>query len=373
MGRRGHTPSRDDGGVAAVADYPPPCNALFEVSCWNQSLALTGGSSTRGAYLVANALVFSTAASRLHAALLTPPPPKLFRVVQHVLETCAHKSVRESSARPETLANTALAIASQFDVTDASTVTSLVAVLHEAFERPHASDAEASVAAVWSAADAGDSLHRSVGIPSEKLIATKRFIITVCAKRAIERSRYVTTSRSGTNAVEGWALALRALAESSASVEWLDELAPSILDAMQPPAVAIGKAAAPPPISTSHPMIRTRLYDLLASAVTRHPRLAEDVNGDEGADGADARSVFFIAVARAAIGEIAYSSAVPTIVRDTRLCARRIETPPVDVYEASLAPRSPSRRESSKRCTARTNLPRRRSTSRTRWTWTRRC
>ena len=282
------------------------CNALFEVSCWNQSLALTGGSSTRGAYLVANALVFSTAASRLHAALLTPPPPKLFRVVQHVLETCAHKSVRESSARPETLANTALAIASQFDATDASTVTSLVAVLHEAFERPHASDAETSVAAVWSALDAGDSLHRSVGIPSEKLIATKRFIITACAKRAIERSRYVTTSRSGTHAVEGWALALRALAESSASVEWLDELAPSILDAMQPPAVAIGKAAAPPPISTSHPMIRTRLYDLLASAVTRHPRLAEDVDGDEGADGDDARSVFFIAVARAAIGEIAY-------------------------------------------------------------------
>ncbi len=282
------------------------CNALFEVSCWNQSLALTGGSSTRGAYLAANALVFSTAASRLHAALLTPPPPKLFRVVQHVLETCAHKSVRESSARPETLANTALAIASQFDVTDASTVTALVAVLHEAFERPHASDAEASVAAVWSALDAGDSLHRSVGIPSEKLIATKRFIITACAKRAIERSRYVTTSRSGTHAVEGWALALRALAESSASVEWFDELAPSILDAMQPPAVAIGKAAAPPPISTSHPMIRTRLYDLLASAVTRHPRLAEDVAGDEGADGADARSVFFIAVARAAIGEIAY-------------------------------------------------------------------
>ena len=35
-------------------------------------------------------------------------------------------------------------------------------------------------------------------------------------------------------------------------------------------------------------MIRTRLYDLLASAVTRHPRLAEDVNGDEDADGADA-------------------------------------------------------------------------------------
>ena len=282
------------------------CNALFEVSCWNQSLALTSGSSTRSAYLAANALVFSTAASRLHAALLTPPPPKLFRVVQHVLEMCAQKSARESPTRPETLSNTALAIASQFDATDPSTITALVAVLHEAFERPHASDAEAVVAAVWAALDADDSLHQSVGIPSEKLIATKRFIITACAKRAIERSRYVTASRSGTHAVEGWALALRALAETSASVDWLDELAPSILDAMQPPAVAIGKAAAPPPISTSHPMIRTRLYDLLASAVTRHPRLAETVDGDEGDERADERSVFFIAVSRAAIGEIAY-------------------------------------------------------------------
>ena len=264
------------------------------------------GKHSESAFMGASALILTTAVSHLSDAFLAPPPPKLVPMLCKTVELSSTRGGRQSEARAETLAHAMLTVALKFDPRDVTMLTTLVAILHETMERPRATDADDAIGAIWAALDATDSLHVSLGIASEKVVALREFVITSCAKRSIERARYTASSKAGTQAAKGWALALALLTKKSSEATWLRALMPSILDALQPPAVAIGKSAAPPPISTSDTSIRAALYRLLIDAVTHHPDLTARVDGDVVAS-TEPENVFFIAIMRAAIGEIAYA------------------------------------------------------------------
>ena len=264
------------------------------------------GKHSESAFMGASALILTTAVSHLSDAFSAPPPPKLVPMLRKTVELSSTRGGRQSEARAETLAHAMLTVALKFDPRDVTMLTTLVAILHETMERPRATDADDAIGAIWAALDANDSLHTSLGIASEKVVALREFVITSCANRSIERARYTASSKAGTQAAKGWALALALLTKKSSEATWLRALMPSILDALQPPAVAVGKSAAPPPISTSDTSIRAALYRLLADAVTHHPDLTARVDGDV-VDSTEPENVFFIAIMRAAIGEIAYA------------------------------------------------------------------
>ena len=263
------------------------------------------GKHTEGAFSAASALILTTAVSHLSNELMLPPP-KLVPMLRKTIELSSTRGGRESEARAEILSHALLTVALNFDCRDVTMLTTLVAILHEAIERPNAKDSEVVVSALWSCLETSDHVHQSLGIPSEKVRSLREFILNSCAKRAIERARYSASNRVSTLSARGWALALTRLAKKASDSRWFETLMPVVLDALQSPAVAIGRSAAPPPISTADPSVRQALYHFLAEAVSKISKLTENVEG-EPKDSSPALDVFFVAVLRAAIGEVAYA------------------------------------------------------------------
>ncbi|CEF99415.1 Zinc-finger domain of monoamine-oxidase A repressor R1 [Ostreococcus tauri] len=286
--------------VAAVA----AANIFWEVLPIRE--AEVRGRHSEGSFAAASALILTTAASHLSDALLAPPPPKLMPMLRKTVELSSTRGGRESEARAETLSHALLTVASHFDAQNATILTTLIAILHEAMERPGAVDSANAMEALWSSLDTKNDLHERLGIESSKLIDLRDFIVNSCAKRAIERARYSASSKTAMQAAKGWSLALAQLAKRSSDSNWFKHLMPSILDALQPPAVPIGRSAAPPPISTADPSVRASLYHVLEEALTHQPELASMVDGDAKCE-ATPQDVFFVAILRAAIGEIAHA------------------------------------------------------------------
>ena len=280
--------------IAAIA----AANAFWDVLPARE--AEVRGKYEEAAFAAASALVLTTAVSHLSDAF-SAPPPKIVPMLRKTVQLSATRGARESQSRAATLSHAILAVASAFDTRDSAMITTLIAILHESIERPTAANASD---VIWRALDVDDALHKSLGIPNEKVAVLKDFILNACAKRAIERVRYSSTSALATQAANGWANALASLAKTSTS-DWLFALMPALLDAMQPPTVPIGKGAAPPPISISPSVVRSALYSVLANVVDHHPQLIVSVKGDD--EGADAVSIFFVAIMRAAISEVAHA------------------------------------------------------------------
>ena len=287
--------------LAAIA----AANAFWDVLSTRE--AEVRGKHNEGPFAAASALVLTTAVSHLSEAF-NAPPPKLIPMLVKTIQLSATRGGRNSALRADILSHALLTIAANFNAKDTATLNTLVAVLHETIERPHAADGEQTVSAMWSALDVSvGALHQSLGVPAEKVTALRDFVLRFCAKRAIERARYTASSKSASQGAIGWAKALSLLAKTSSNRDWFRELMHPFLDALQSPAVPIGKGAAPPPISTSDASLRAALYATLTEIVTRHPAVVASVTGDESVPTSNAENVFFVAIARAALGEIAYA------------------------------------------------------------------
>ena len=259
------------------------------------------GTSAEGSFAAASAMVLSTCASHLAEALKTTPT--MVPMVRKIVQLSSTRGARGCETRASTLTRLFLAIAAVFDARDAIMLTTLVAALHEAVERP--SD---DVDVIWRALDKRDALQAELGISSEKIAALKEYILIQCAKRSIERVRYSAASASAMQSAKGWCHALASLAKTAGDdIEWFTTLMPAFLDAMQPPAVPVGKGAAPPPISIAPGGTRAAMFATLADVVKHHPNLIANVQGDVETTDANAANIFFVAVARAAITEVAHA------------------------------------------------------------------
>jgi len=287
--------------LAAIA----AANAFWDVLSTRE--AEVRGKHNEGQFAAASALVLTIAVSHLSEAF-NAPPPKLIPMLVKTIQLSATRGGRNSALRADILSHALLTIAANFNGKDTATLNTLVAVLHETIERPHAADGEQTVSAMWSALDASSgALYQSLGVPAEKVTALRDFVLKFCAKRAIERARYTASSKSASQGAIGWAKALSLLAKTSSNHDWFRELMHPFLDALQSPAVPIGKGAAPPPISISDASLRAALYATLTAIVSRHPAVVASVTGNESDPASNAENVFFVAIARAALGEITYA------------------------------------------------------------------